>query len=131
MALSERRYIKGMVLNYDINNDNDFRLASKMAMLADGMEETSTVVAICLGSTPDREKRNPEEAAENICRIADQIVEEVRLCQSIVNKYLQGLTCIVLGLIPVLSEEVRGAYSSCWSSQVRPLYLAFGVKGEC
>ena len=88
MALSERRYIKGMVLNYDINNDNDFRLASKMAMLADGMEETSTVVAICLGSTPDREKRNPEEAAENICRIADQVVEEVRLCQSIVNKYL-------------------------------------------
>ena len=127
MALSERRYIKGMVLNYNINNDNDFRLASKMAMLADGMEETSTVVAICLGSTPDREKRNPEEAAENICRIADQIVEEVRLCQSIVNKHLQGLTCIVLGLIPVLSEEVRGApYSSCWSSQARPLFCFWG-----
>ena len=48
-------------------------------MLADGMEESSTVVAICLGSAPDREKRNPEEAAENICRIADQIVEEVFL----------------------------------------------------
>ena len=81
-------HILGMVLDYDTNNDNDFRLASKMAVLADGMEETSTVVAICLGSTPDREKRNPEEAAENICRIADQIVEEVPLCQSIVNKYL-------------------------------------------
>ena len=50
-----------------------------MAVLADGMEETSTVVAICLGSAPDREKRNPKEAAENICRIADQIVEEVCL----------------------------------------------------
>ena len=48
-------------------------------MLADGMEESSTVVAICLGSAPDREKRNPEEAAENICRIAEQIVEEVFL----------------------------------------------------
>ena len=60
-----------------INNDYDSRLASKVAVLAEGMEETSTVVAICLGSAPDREKRNPEEAAENICRIADQIVEEV------------------------------------------------------
>ena len=55
-------------------------------MLADGMEETSTVVAICLGSAPDREKRNPKEAAENICRIADQIVEEV--CYSNVNENL-------------------------------------------
>ena len=43
-----------------INNDNDSRLASKVAVLAEGMEETSTVVAICLGSAPDREKRNPE-----------------------------------------------------------------------
>ena len=113
-----------MVLDHGINNDNDFRLASKVAVLADGMEETSTVVAICLGSTPDREKRNPEEAAENICRIADQVVEEVRLpkyCKEI-SPPLQGLTCIVLGLIPVLADEVRGApYSSCWSSQVRPL----------
>ena len=33
--------------------------------------------------------------------------------------HLQGLTCMILGLIPVLAEEVRGApYSSCWSSQV-------------
>ena len=41
------------------------------------MNEESTVVAICLGSSPDREKRNPEEAAMNICKIADQILEQV------------------------------------------------------
>ena len=46
-------------------------------MLADSMNEESTVVAICLGSSPDREKRNPEEAAMNICRIADHILEQV------------------------------------------------------
>ena len=69
------------------NYNNYFMLASKVAMLADGMEETSTVVAICLGSNPDREKRNPEEAAQNICRIADQVGEEVIFVfQSVENK---------------------------------------------
>ena len=60
-------------------------------MLADEMEEASAVVAICLGSSPDREKRNPEEAAENICRIADQIGEEVIFFfQSVTNKFHLG-----------------------------------------
>ena len=103
-------------------------------------------------SSPDREKRNPEEAAANICKIADQVEQEVGwswsdhdyhddddyytddydgtisgqnegevgpLLKLVTMAQLQGLTCMILGLIPVLAEEVRGApYSSCWSSQV-------------
>ena len=53
------------------------------------MNEESTVVAICLGSSPDREKRNPEEAAMNICRIADQILEEVFLFICYIQFYTQ------------------------------------------
>ena len=58
-------------------------------MLADSMNEESTVVAICLGSSPDREKRNPEEAAMNICRIADQILEEVFLFICYIQFYIK------------------------------------------
>ena len=86
---------------------NNLRLASKMALLVEGMEEKLTIVALCLGSSPgtcimmmmiievmmmmmmmsqsrsssssspDREKRNPEEAAANICKIAGQVEQEV------------------------------------------------------
>ena len=75
-----------------------------MALLAEGMEEKLTIVALCLGSSPgtvmikimmmvmmmmsqgrsstsfspDREKRNPEEAAANICKIAGQVEQEVQ-----------------------------------------------------
>ena len=77
-----------------------------MALLAEGMEEKLTIVVLCLGSSPgpcimmmviievmmmmmisqsrsssssspDREKRNPEEAAANICKIAGQVEQEV------------------------------------------------------
>ena len=70
-------------------NWTEFRLASKVAVLADSMNEESTVVAICLGSSPDREKRNPEEAAMNICRIADQILEEVFLFICYIQFYIK------------------------------------------
>ena len=70
-------------------NRTEFRLANKVAVLADSMNEESTVVAICLGSSPDREKRNPEEAAMNICRIADQILEEVFLFICYIQFYIK------------------------------------------
>ena len=52
--------------------------------------------------------------------IARRVEGEVRsLLKLVTMSQLQGLTCMILGLIPVLAEEVRGApYSSCWSSQV-------------
>ena len=53
-------------------------------------------------------------------RMMDEDEEEIDIFfQAGTMVHLQGLTCMILGLIPVLAEEVRGApYSSCWSSQV-------------
>lgn len=67
---------------------------------------TNTVVLLSIGSFSSGEKMDPEETGTNICTLSDQIEEE-------------GVPCAILGLVPLLAEESRGApYSSCWTSQV-------------
>ena len=86
------------------------------AMLGEVVGER-VVVGLCLGSAPEREKRNPMETAANLGTLHDQFCAEVR--HSSQSCHVQGMSCFILGLVPVLVEEVRGAaYSSCWSSQV-------------